>query len=149
MSHLSVQTKLARFFKPAFLRSKTKYNFWIFYRWINVLSFYSFKQRLYSDILLFIFIRSTYVIKFSIYLCFSSFGAIFCFINPDDLFPQLLEISEGLLYKDCGVCMGHNRALVTFPSAHSTQCNHCPDVSCLSLCDPRARSKTWPVLALV
>ena len=42
-SHLSVQTKLDRFSKSALLlRSKTSYNFWVFYRWINILSLYSF-----------------------------------------------------------------------------------------------------------
>jgi hypothetical protein len=29
------------------------------------------------------------------------FGALFCFINPDDLSPpQLIQIIEGLLYKE-------------------------------------------------
>jgi hypothetical protein len=41
MSHLSVQTK-RDIFKPILLLFKNKYNFWVFYRWKNVLSFYSF-----------------------------------------------------------------------------------------------------------
>jgi hypothetical protein len=34
----SGKKKLHSFFKPALLRSKTKHNFWISYRWINILS---------------------------------------------------------------------------------------------------------------
>jgi hypothetical protein len=50
---------------------------------------------------LFIFISTTYIIKFSMYLfskCLLYFGAIFCFINPDGLPLQLIQISEGLRY---------------------------------------------------
>jgi hypothetical protein len=65
-----------------------------------------FKQRLYSNILLFIFISTTYIIKLSIYLCskffFLSFRTTFCFTNPDyrliRMAPQLLLISRSLLY---------------------------------------------------
>jgi hypothetical protein len=57
---------------------------------------------LYSDHFLFIFIKTTYIIKLSICLC-SEFS--FCFINPDyrlilmtsPPLPQLKGISEGLL----------------------------------------------------
>jgi hypothetical protein len=41
VSHLSVQTRLDSFFKPALLSSKASTT-WVFYRCINVLSFYSF-----------------------------------------------------------------------------------------------------------
>jgi hypothetical protein len=48
--------------------------------------------------LLFIFINTTYIIKFSIYLCskfFWSCRATFCFTNPDDpSLPQLLWMSD-------------------------------------------------------
>jgi hypothetical protein len=47
---------------------------------------------LYSDIFLFTFISTTYIIKFSIYLCSKFF---FC-LNPHDS-PELTQISEGLL----------------------------------------------------
>jgi hypothetical protein len=60
---------------------------------------------LYSDIFLFIFISTIYVIKFSIYLCsqFFFFGYLLLYesrlsLNPVDLSPQLLPIREGLLY---------------------------------------------------
>jgi hypothetical protein len=53
---------------------KNKYSFWVFYWWLNVLPFHSFKWRLYSDVFFyFIFIRTTYNIKISIYLCSKSF----------------------------------------------------------------------------
>jgi hypothetical protein len=48
---------------------------------------------LYSDILLFIFIGATYIIKFSIFffLCsrFLCFKATIFFTNPDDLSPSI------------------------------------------------------------
>jgi hypothetical protein len=99
MSHLPVQTKLETDSSDLHY-----YNFWVFYRWINVLSSYSFQIKalewylfiyLYSSALL-----NTYIITFSIYSClnFLSFRATFCFTNPDDLSPQLLRISEGWLY---------------------------------------------------
>jgi hypothetical protein len=58
-----------------------------------------------SDIFLFIFISTTYIIKFPIYLFsdfFLSFRAIFCFINLANRLiqmasPQLIPISGGLL----------------------------------------------------
>jgi hypothetical protein len=58
---------------------KNKRSFWVFYRRINVVPL--------SHILLFIFIGTTYIIKFSIYLCSKPFlsliRATFCFTNPD------------------------------------------------------------------
>jgi hypothetical protein len=45
-----------------------------------------------------IFISTSYIINLSIYLCSESFRATFCFTNPDDPPPQLLRISEGVLY---------------------------------------------------
>jgi hypothetical protein len=58
---------------------KNKYNFWVFYRWINALSFFFavFKQMLYSDILLFIITSTTYIIKISIHLCCKGFFFVF------------------------------------------------------------------------
>jgi hypothetical protein len=42
------------------------------------------KQRLYSDILPFIFIGTIYIIIFSIYLCSTSIFSVFSgFTNPD------------------------------------------------------------------
>jgi hypothetical protein len=71
MNHLSVETKLDSFFKPALLRSKqVQINF--FYIILNKGSTVIF--------LLFIFISTIYIIKFSIYLCskfFLSFRATF------------------------------------------------------------------------
>jgi hypothetical protein len=58
MSHLPVQTKLETF--------KNKHNFWVFYRWINVLSFYSFQINALQWYFVFIFISTTF--KFPIYL---------------------------------------------------------------------------------
>jgi hypothetical protein len=54
-------------------------------------------------IVLIIFIITTYIIKFSIYLCSKFFfpsRTTLCFADPDDLFPppQLLRISESTLY---------------------------------------------------
>jgi hypothetical protein len=37
-----------------------------------------------------------YIIKFSNFVL--SFRAIFCFINPDDPLPTLIQIGEGLLH---------------------------------------------------
>jgi hypothetical protein len=59
-------------------------------------------------IYLFIFISSTYIITFSIYLCskvFLPFRASICFTNPDYRLirvtaPNLIRISEGFLYLD-------------------------------------------------
>jgi hypothetical protein len=65
MTHLSVQTEPDSFFEPALLRSKTSTTF---DSSIEDL-FIGFKQRLYSDILLFIFSSTAYIIKFSIHLC--------------------------------------------------------------------------------
>jgi hypothetical protein len=57
----------------------------------------------------FIFISSTYIIKFSIYLrskFILSFRPTFCVTNPDNCLirmtspPKLIRISEGLLYSD-------------------------------------------------
>jgi hypothetical protein len=36
-------------------------------------------------------------------LVFLSFMPTFCFTNPDELVPHLLEISEGLLYEHCRI----------------------------------------------
>jgi hypothetical protein len=63
---------------------------------------------------LFIYISTAYIMKFYIYLCpkflFVCFRATFCFSNPDyrlirmtsPPLPQLLRISEGLLYVASG-----------------------------------------------
>jgi hypothetical protein len=59
--------KTWQFLQNYIITFKNKYYFWVFYWWINVLSF--FKWRLYRDILLFIFISTTHIIKFLIYLC--------------------------------------------------------------------------------
>jgi hypothetical protein len=42
MSHLSVQTKLETVSSNLQYYVQNKYKFWVFYRWINVMSFYSF-----------------------------------------------------------------------------------------------------------
>jgi hypothetical protein len=48
------------------------------------------EEQIVAVMFLFIFFRTTYVIKFSVHLFskFFSFRAIFCFINPDDLSPH-------------------------------------------------------------
>jgi hypothetical protein len=54
-----------------------------------------------TEIFLFIFVSTTYIIKFPIYFFpfffFAFYRTIFCFINPFDLSLQLKQISEGLL----------------------------------------------------
>jgi hypothetical protein len=55
------------------------------------------------------------------FICFVSFFmAVFCLINPDDLSPpQLMQIIEGLLYKEECVCA---RACVYCSHLHSITC---------------------------
>jgi hypothetical protein len=51
--------------------------------------------------LIFIFISTAFIIKFSIYFCCKlslPFRATIWFTNPDDLPHQLIRISEGLLF---------------------------------------------------
>jgi hypothetical protein len=54
--------------------------------------FLQFLNKGSAAIFLIIFIRTTYVIKFSIYLCYNvsppPFRATFCFTDPDDPFPH-------------------------------------------------------------
>jgi hypothetical protein len=110
MNHVSVQTKLDSFFKPALLRSKTKYNFWVFYRCINItLSVYSFWIKavqwhfsyLFSWALLislnfpFICVQSCYSLSFKATCC--------CLIQT----PPSIRITEGLLYSDSLAQIGY------------------------------------------
>jgi hypothetical protein len=84
--------KTWQFLQTFIITFKIKYNFWGLIK-------------LYSDILLFIFISTTYFIKFSIYLCSNFFVfkgyLLLCqsvlSLNPDDLFSQSLQSSKGLL----------------------------------------------------
>jgi hypothetical protein len=98
--------KTWQFLQSCVITFKNKYNFWVFYRWIYLLSLYSFSiTALEQYFLLYILISTTYFIQFP-FICVLSFlhcRATFCFTNPDYRLiwitsPQLLWISEGLLY---------------------------------------------------
>jgi hypothetical protein len=83
---------------------KNKHNFWVFYRWINLLSVYSFYiEALQSYV--FIYFHQYYLYHYILYLfalyVFFVFWATFRFTNPDysltQITLQLTRISERLL----------------------------------------------------
>jgi hypothetical protein len=74
MSHLSVQTKLESFFKPALLCSETSTNCESFID-EEIYHLFMYFNRGSTVIFLFILISTTHIIKISIYLCFK---VVFC-----------------------------------------------------------------------
>jgi hypothetical protein len=68
-----------QFLQTCIITFKNKYNFWVFYRWINVLSFLLFLNK-YTTVIVFkcISISTTFIVKLSIYLCSLSF--LFCLL---------------------------------------------------------------------
>jgi hypothetical protein len=107
MSHLSVQTKTWQFLQTCIITFKNKYNICVFYRWIIVLSFYSFIERLYSDVSSALLISLNFpflsVLSFFNHLAEPVPSWIRISLDQDqDLpFPTFNRINEGSVY--CGV----------------------------------------------
>jgi hypothetical protein len=76
---------------------KNKYNFCVFLLMNKCIFFLLFLNKGFTMIFLIYFHPHYLYITFSTYLCSKAFSATYCFINLDNLSPQLTQISEGLL----------------------------------------------------
>jgi hypothetical protein len=126
------------FFKPALLSSERSYNFWVFYRWINILPCYSFLNKgstvdfcyLFSSALL-VSLNFPFI---SVLSYFSSFTYTVCFIYLD---YRLIRITSpnysGLARIFCTSlfewfkCSSKLRTIKNIPQFFicNSRCHHC------------------------
>jgi hypothetical protein len=79
MSHLSVQTEFDSFLQACIITSRNKYNFWAVYRWINVLSCYSFLHIGSTVIFCYLFSPALFLSLNFPFICVLSF--FFCLLG--------------------------------------------------------------------